>query len=264
MTNPDSALELHEQVIAVATAGDFSRVTTPQSAQTVFAINKLASAALADGEDEYESLLPIVGELLRHPNRFEEFWHDDWQRLRSDFEQIDKGDVRITEYPEIDLSVIESPRPIDAMAICSRTDCLRYLTISGDRFYKFQYRYESWVQVVSHTVRPRIDLHSLSTRLQQLESAQGSWKYGDTSDIMPSLEFVDFERNPTPSAIPRAQLIPEVIGFFEREQDNQSLQWSPYDTEEAGGCGIVFEQSEPQQPSTALHQLGRLNKRNAD
>src|SRR5881394_1683096 len=46
MTAPDAALELHEQVVAVATAGDFSRVTTPQSAQTVFAINKLASAAL--------------------------------------------------------------------------------------------------------------------------------------------------------------------------------------------------------------------------
>src|SRR5260221_262548 len=112
MTNPEQAIELHEQVIGVATAGDFSRVLNPEWAQIVFAINAFASKT--DG-DKYPALLPKVEALLRDPNAFEPLWHDDWQRLEADFASFDNGDVRITEHSEIDLAVIESPRPIDAI-----------------------------------------------------------------------------------------------------------------------------------------------------
>jgi len=261
MTHPEQAIELQEQVVGVATAGDFSRVLMPEYAQIVYAINALA--AKTDG-DKYQALLPKVESLLRNPEKHESLWREDWQRLESDFALIASGEANITEHANIDLAIVESPRPIDQMAICSRTNCLRVLTIFGEGFYKLQYCYESWVQVVSRIVRPRIDLYALAESLQRVEQVHGTWKHGDTADIMPSLEFVDFEGTPTPSGIPRAQLISEVVSFFEREQDNPALQWSPYDSTEGSGCGIVYEQSQPAQPATGLHQLGGLSKRNED
>src|SRR5581483_7753004 len=169
MLNPEKAQQFHDKLIGVATAGDFSRVLDPEYAKIVFAINGLAPSI--DG-DKYSGLLPKVEDLLTNISNYEKLWRNDCQRLESDLKLIDSGAVKITEHPQTDLVIIESPQPIDQMAICSRTDRLRVLTISGEGFYQLQYRYESWVQVVSRVVLPRIDLYPLTDRLREIEEAQ--------------------------------------------------------------------------------------------
>jgi len=261
MLNPEKALELRERLIGAATAGDFSRVLDPESAHIIFAINQMA--ANVDG-DKYSPLLPKVEDLLIKPQNYSELWQSDWQRLESDLNLIDSGKVKITEHPQTDLAIIEAPQPIDPMAICSRTDRLRILTIFGEGFYQLQYRYESWVQVVSRVVLPRIDFYPLADRLREIEQVQGTWKYGDTADIMPSLQFVDFEGTPIPSGIPRELVIAEVIRFFELEQENASLQWSPYDEAEPTNCGVVYEQTPAPITKPVLYNLEMSKKQDSD
>ena len=58
------------------------------------------------------------------------------------------------------------------MALHNAVQSFRTLLIQG-RTYELQYRYESWVQYVSRTPLPRIDLAPLAERLSALESGRG-------------------------------------------------------------------------------------------
>ena len=70
------------------------------------------------------------------------------------------------------------------MAVHNRTSCNRIATLCGDRI-GFTYRYESWVQMVSHRPPQRIDLAPLAAQLSEADHA--AWRFDGVGEITPSL-----------------------------------------------------------------------------
>jgi hypothetical protein len=70
------------------------------------------------------------------------------------------------------------------MAVHNRTSCNRVATLCGTRI-GFSYRYESWVQMVSHRPPQRIDLSPLAAQLSEADHAP--WCFDGVEEITPSL-----------------------------------------------------------------------------
>ena len=108
------------------------------------------------------------------------------------------------------------------MAIHNRTQCNRIATICGDRF-RFDYRYESWVQMVTHRPPPRIDLQPLTDKLRSMEPDGKHWKFDGVAEITPSL---------TPdggaSSLGEDRFLEELAGALQSGEP----AWDPYDDED--------------------------------
>lgn len=113
-----------------------------------------------------------------------------------------RGEATIEEIAPLDLAVVRLPadwpeRPahrftqqrrvmIHPMAVHNRTACNRVATLCGDRF-SFTYRYESWVQMLSHRPPPRVDLKPLAAGLAEREGGAHGWGFDGVEQIVPVL-----------------------------------------------------------------------------
>ena len=189
--------------VAAAQAGDFRSWVDPDAPKVALALAALAERPTTPFPDVLRALsspsgrdpagaicaavLPRVGPLLGDPERYARFWRPRWSAVDDDIELIDSGAVSIQEWPAVDLAVVQTPRPLDPLAIYPRTPCSRVLTVTGDTIV-FQDRYESWVKFVSRRVPERIDLGRLADRFNQRDPIPGgSWRYEGVSAITPRL-----------------------------------------------------------------------------
>ncbi len=84
---------------------------------------------------------------------------------------------RFTQYREV---------AIHPMAVHNRTRCNRIVTLCGDRL-RFDYRYESWVQVVHDRPPLRVDLAPLADVLTRAEDGKRTWHAETVDQLTPSL-----------------------------------------------------------------------------
>jgi hypothetical protein len=145
-------------------------------------------------------LLPAV---LAKPDAFRRYWQEQDEHLTESEELMDRGQVVIEEEPELDLAIVrisEELRPrtvwrylrreraaVHPFAIHNATRCARLMRIQG-RQSELQYRYESWLQIVSRRPAPRVDLAPFCRWLNQHERG-GGWIWENTLDIAPRLHF---------------------------------------------------------------------------
>ena len=106
----------------------------------------------------------------------------------------------IEERADLDLAVVRVPADLAAAAVhrftqrrlaeChpgaihTRTRCSRIFLVQGNRV-EFQYRYESWVQMISRRPQPRVDLSDLAAELNREEQTAGSWAFDGVDQITP-------------------------------------------------------------------------------
>lgn len=72
------------------------------------------------------------------------------------------------------------------MAIHNATACLRLLFVHGRR-YRHVDRYETWVQLRSRAVRPRVDMAPLAERFADAERGDATWHADPVSTMTPVL-----------------------------------------------------------------------------
>jgi hypothetical protein len=164
-------------------------------------------------------------------------WAEEDALLEASERAFASGEATLEERAEVDLAIVRVPagwpdRPahrfakhldvaIHRMAVFNRTSCNRIATLCGD-WINVSYRYESWVQTVSHRPPPRIDLSPLAARLSEVDS--NSWRFDGVEAITPALRP---ESNH--SALDHERFLDALVSALH----DGAKAWDPYDDQAA-------------------------------
>ena len=219
----ESALDLREQLIAAAEAGDFSEFTSENGVRASIVIqgadqaggnNDTASplAQMLSGEDRlddarcYELVLPEVEKVLTQTDNYESLWRAGWNQVEKSLESFACGSSTVTEFPQAELSLITlAPEIFSASGFDPTRHAAPYTAISynarGKLFviavpassgwiYRIDYPYYSWAETVVRPPVRRHDLTSLLDQLNQLEQIpSGTWQV-DHSEMTSAAKFL--------------------------------------------------------------------------
>jgi hypothetical protein len=218
----ERALELREQLIAAAEAGDFSELSSENGVRASIVIQgsdsptdksgsplvqQLAGEEFTDEARSYDLVLPHVERVLTHTSEYEALWRKSWDRIQTALESFAKGISRVEEDSEAKLSLVtlaaeifspsgfkpaQHSAPFTAISRHARGELFLIATpLEGGWAYRLDYPYYSWAETV---VRPRIerrDLAALITELNGLEkNSSARWKL-DSSELASAAKFVD-------------------------------------------------------------------------
>ncbi len=187
----------------------------------------------------YETTLPLLIPMITHPERFEELWRDEDERLTASETAIADGRVVIEEVAAVDLAVVtirddsiggghrfghDTVEFVHPMAVHNATDCSRLLLVR-DNNYTYVDRYESWVQYQSHTVPRRVDLEPLAQTLTVLETGAAKWSASAPSALTPRLG------PDAGSSLSAATITAELVAYLKLAP----AAWDPYRRDGPGG-----------------------------
>jgi len=217
----ERALDLREQLIPAAEAGDFSEFRTEAGVRASIVIqgsdqpipNDESNSPLArqlagkpvDDATAYQLVLPEVERVLTRTNDYEALWRNAWDNIATAIESFERGASTVTEFREAGLSLITlapdvfSPSgfkptrhaaPYTAISRYAKGRLFLISTPLNDGWaYRIDYPYYSWAETV---VRPRIarrDFSRLLSELNQVEGGRhGEWKL-DSSELASAVKF---------------------------------------------------------------------------
>lgn len=218
----EKALEIGDQLIAAAEAGDFSEFSNEAGIRASIVIqgsdqacpdsksgSPLATQLAGGPVDEarsYELVLPEIERVLTHVDDYEPLWRDAWQKIAAALESFERGASTVTEVADVKLSVITlSPEIFSPSGFNPTRHAAPYTAISryarGHIFliatpvdrgwtYRIDYPYYSWAETL---VRPQIKRRDLSSALTQLNEAEetqaGKWQF-DSSEMTSAVKFI--------------------------------------------------------------------------
>ncbi len=257
LTEPQQALAARELLIAASFAGDFGVVRRRDAARLCFIIESLTDPASGALPAEvfaapdrvvalYQAVLPLLPEIIhdleRGSPRFGALWSAQDKHLEQSEALLADGTVTIEELPDIDLAIVRIPpqlKPravrryledeqaaVHPFAVNTATRCTRLLRVQGPH-YEFEYRYESWLQIVSRRVPLRVRLESAVERLNELEAGPPMWVADEPmTAIVPRLRRGDG----SPSRLDLQTVIGELRNAF----NTAPVAWDPYDWTKPG------------------------------
>ncbi|MDQ3745869.1 MAG: hypothetical protein M3444_15950, partial [Acidobacteriota bacterium] len=208
------ALDLREQLIAAAEAGDFSEFTGERAVRASITIQggdspvvegvasplarQLAGGADVDEGGAYALVLPEVERVLTRTDEFEPLWRDEWARIERALESFARGRSRVSEDEAARLSVVtldpeiygasgfkptRHAAPYTAVAHNARGEIFLVATpYAAGWAYRIDYPYYSWAETVRRARVARRNLSGLVGRLNVLERGRGVWK-ADRSEL---------------------------------------------------------------------------------
>jgi len=229
----EKALQLHDQLIAAAEAGDFSEFSNEDAVRASLVIQgaddedgsplvrQLAGKAI-DEAQAYELVLPQVERVLTRTNDFEDLWKEPWRRIATALESFERGSSTVEEYASEKVSLINlAPEIFSSSGFNPTRHAAPYTAISryahGEIFliatpvndgwsYRVDYPYYSWAETV---VRPRVKRRDLSAFLKHLNELEGNgdgeWKL-DSNEMTSAAKFL------RPDGLPAVSTLnPEVV-----------------------------------------------------
>ena len=235
-TQPRIALQHRALLIDAAAAGDFGVYKDRNAARIVFVISAYADPETSPlpksifklrypdlSAELYREALKVMPALLEDIQAFRTLWEEEDRKLTESEKLIENGIVTIEERPELDLAIVRySENPAMAchpFAIHTRTNRSRLLTLKAESV-EFQYRYESWVRMVSRRPALRIDLTPLAEQLTR-EDGKANWVFEGVDAISPRLYrkgegvgVIGFER---------------IVELLDRELRSGVPAWNPYE-----------------------------------
>ncbi|GAB5470586.1 MAG: hypothetical protein Kilf2KO_36160 [Rhodospirillales bacterium] len=243
LLEPEAAGAMEELIVGVAHAGDFGTYRNRDAARVAFTISAFVDPARSPLDQGlfrlsyaertaalYRELLPRLGEILRHSDRFRDHWSAEDRFLADSERALAEGQVTIDEDPALDLAIVRLAETVNAdapleaachrMAIHNATDRNRLLLQRG-RSYALAYRYESWVQVMTKPPLPRVDLAPLADALSAEEPGAAQWRFDGVAEITPRMTL----SGAAESAIPPQTFAKLVAAFF----STAPPAWDPYD-----------------------------------
>jgi len=221
--NGPRSLELRDELISAAEAGDFSEFSSEQGVRISIVIQgadqaspnndsgsplarMLAGRNVDDDALAYDLVLPEVENLLRHTDRFEPLWLDGWTQISAALDSFESGRSRVEEFPAKDVSVITlapeiftesgfSPTrhapPFTAISHYAKGQLFLIATPAGEGWvYRLDYPYYSWAETVR---RPHIERRDLTGALAQLNESEpgsgGRWQ-PDSREMTSAAKFL--------------------------------------------------------------------------
>lgn len=236
---PERAQGFTGPLQAAAFSGDFEVDVFPEATKVCCTLNRWSDPERSPlgselgGADEwdrlgalYRALRPRLDALLGYVDRFQADWEEEYESIRAGRRLLAEGTATVTEFPEEDLAVVRTPQVLHPVARNTATDRLRVATITGEAVFELVYRAETWVELVSRPVAPRIDLHPLLAELQAMESA-GTWQFDGLDRPVPSLRCADAAGRPGPSAIPPEGLLGLLRRYLAAHAQSPQRHWDP-------------------------------------
>lgn len=237
------ALELREQLIPAAEAGDFSEFPNETSVRASIAIQgsdqptpeeasgsplacQLAGENVSDDARAYALVLPEVGRLLTKTDQYESLWRNAWERIARAMESFERGTSKVTEFADAGLSLVTlAPEVFSGKSGNNGFNPTRhaapYTAISqyakGKLFlittpvktgwaYRVDYPYYSWAETVVRPPIPRRDFSQLLNELNQLEGAPDAvWKL-DNTEMTSAIKFLGSDGN-----LSASRLTPDAV-----------------------------------------------------
>ena len=190
LLQPQIALKHRSLLIDAAQAGDFGVYKDRNAARIAFVISAYADPETSPlpksifrmhypelAAELYREVLNVMPALLGDIQAYRALWKEEDRKLTESEKLIEDGIVSIEERPDLDLAIVRIPDTLGAsrvhrftqsrsvechpFAIHNQTARSRLLAMKG-RSVEFQYRYESWVRMVSTRPALRIDLTALA------------------------------------------------------------------------------------------------------
>lgn len=224
--HPNDAQARRDQLIDVASAGDFGVWKDRASARIAMALTAYADESRSplpiaglpypqQTAELYRRLLPMLAAMLDDPETCRDLWAEEDARLQRSLDAIAGEVLTITEIPEIDLAIVRGAASlpdglVHEMAVHNATSMLRVLTVDGAA-RSLRYRYETWVLLQSRPVAPRLPLEPLAQRLTEIDEVP--WTADDVDDLLPSA------RPEADSALTPATLEVEVIDYLQKADE---------------------------------------------
>ena len=210
LVDPEAAMARRALLEDLAAAGDFGTYRHRAAARASMVVSAATDpdrspfAPLPESYDErsallYDEMIGRLPDLVDDVEAHRAIWADEDAALSESEAAIEGGTVTIVERPDADLAVVTvsgthrwsghrfGGRRYDGvhpMALHNATDMGALLLVAGGSF-RFTYRYESWVQLRSRTVRPRVDLAPLAGELGAADSV--SWESDPIDGLTPEL-----------------------------------------------------------------------------
>jgi hypothetical protein len=230
----ERALELRDQLICAAEAGDFSEFSSPQGVRASIVIQgsdqaspnndqgsplarKLAGKDVDDEAQAYALVLPEVERVFTNTDDYESLWRDDWDKIANAIESFETGRSRVQEQSGGQLSlVILAPDifsesgfnptrhapPYTAISRYARGRLFLITTPVKDGWvYRLDYPYYSWAETVKRPSIQRRDLSLSLKRLNELEPGNaGRWQ-PDLREMTSAAKFLNSDGTLAPSKI---------------------------------------------------------------
>jgi hypothetical protein len=184
-------------------------------------------------QEKFEWFLTNFGAVVINPDEFKSVWEKDYLRIKKDYAIIHSDVSNISVQKNIGLTRIKTPNPVSYYALFSAThgsDIV--LSMYSENRYELEYKYTTWVDIVSRPTLPRIPLKPLCDELNLMETSGKKWFCDSINDTGPLLRIENSElskaerfAHPTEREIFSSSIAPDVfektvIGFFEKAYKN--------------------------------------------
>ncbi len=245
LIDPSTALAHRELLVDLAAAGDFGVFRSRAAARASMTLHAMADPIRSPWSDQligdpdadaallYRSVLPLLAELVVDPMPYRHLWESEDDALSASEQAIAGGRVVISEYPDLDLAVVDvdgaeparvghrfthmNLGPLHPMAINNATKRSRLLLCHRSTF-SYVDRYESWVQLRTRIPPPRTDVRPLAEALTGAEAGGTRWCGDPPSKLMPILSH-DGSSTLTSE---------DVVGHVQRHLQTAPPAWNPY------------------------------------
>lgn len=217
LCEPEEALRRAEQIDDAARACAYGVYRSEQALQIACFLRAYpGESGIDDPAALYQALLPEVARLLDTPRAFDLYWIGEYSDVMRAEHLLNSGAVQIDDYPELDLTVVQTPLRLHDFTLYTAAAMFRVLIVRSENTYTLEYRRESWTQFQSRRPRPRIDLRPLAQRLNLFERAAGTWRAQPLTDPAPRLLLDDGHGRAAPSLIAAETVIDEVLDYLRR------------------------------------------------
>lgn len=179
-------------------------------------------------EDKFRFFLDAFEDVLLNTEKYASVWEKDFEAVKKGLRVITGASTNTEHIPHIGLTVINTPAPLPYYSLFQpsiNTDIV--LSIYNNNRYELEYKYTTWVDIVSRPTLPRIDLQPLAAQLNTMERSGLKWYCDKITDTGPILRIENSEltkaqrfANPVertiyPSSIAPAELKNTVVSYFE-------------------------------------------------
>jgi hypothetical protein len=184
-------------------------------------------------QEKFEWFLTNFGAVVIAPDEFKSVWEKDYLRIKNDYAIIHSDVSNISAHKNIGLTRIKTPKPVSYYALFSATyESDIVLSMYSENRYELEYKYTTWVDIVSRPTLPRIPMQSLCDELNLMEQSGRKWFCDSITDTGPLLRIDNSElskaerfAHPTEREIFSSSIAPDVfektvIGFFEKAYKN--------------------------------------------
>jgi hypothetical protein len=237
---PDVAFRYEELLLTAAATGDFDCWTTWRG----FAIDRIVKrlgdegspvrgALLHATEDDelslrrYQWLMERGESMLAHIGSYKALYEEEMALVQSEIDAGQRGAIELRRNAALGFSSMHSQGPRQRMTLNTLAGAYRVLHVqqsSGETFFRYHDRTESWFDLVTLQAPPRQDLRSLAQTLAALEPEHdgASWQADPPTTPIPEIyfgvpseqEYGEITRELRPSKLAADQVTGAFVEFF--------------------------------------------------